>query len=132
MSEFNLLRMRGTFPVLAALCGSVFVVGTAEFLTAGLLPEIGSDLGVPVPISGQVVTADALGTLIAAPALIVVTTAAGPGRAGSSIAAAPSALTVANMLGVPLGAALGQGLVLRPPHDWERPAVTATVRKIHD
>ncbi|GAA3315108.1 hypothetical protein [Nonomuraea dietziae] len=118
--------------MLAALCGSVFVVGTAEFLTAGLLPEIGSDLGVPVPISGQVVTADALGTLIAAPALIVVTTAAGPGRAGSSIAAAPSALTVANMLGVPLGAALGQGLVLRPPHDWERPAVTATVRKIHD
>jgi DHA1 family inner membrane transport protein len=158
------------FPVLAVLCASVFVVGTAEFLAAGLLPQIGSDLGVSVPVAGQVVTAYALGTVIAGPlvaiatvrlprkglmltlmaifltgsvvsalapnyallltgrvissiahatffalALIVATTAAGPGRAGSAIAAVTSGLTVANLLGVPLGAALGQNL------DWRFP-----------
>ncbi|TYB56576.1 MFS transporter [Nonomuraea sp. PA05] len=162
--------MQRSSPAIAALCVSVFVVGTAEFLVAGLLPQIGSDLGVSVAVAGQAVTAYAIGTVIAGPlvamltvrlprkglmltlmavfaagnavsalapgfpallagrvlastghatlfalTLIVATTVAGPDRAGTAIAAVTSGLTVANLLGVPLGAALGQGLGWRFP-----------------
>ena len=64
--------MKKTFPVFAALCVSVFIVGTAEFLAAGLLPQIGSDLRVSVAVAGQLVTAYALGTVIAGPLVAVI------------------------------------------------------------
>ncbi|GAA2212261.1 MFS transporter [Nonomuraea monospora] len=167
--------MQRSSPAIAALCVSVFVVGTAEFLVAGLLPQIGSDLGVSVAVAGQAVTAYAIGTVIAGPlvamltvrlprkglmltlmavfaagnavsalapgfptllagrvlastghatlfalTLIVATTVAGPDRAGTAIAAVTSGLTVANLLGVPLGAALGQDL------DWRFPFAVLT------
>ncbi|WP_344873109.1 MFS transporter [Nonomuraea antimicrobica] len=168
--------MKGPFAVLAALCVSIFVVGTAEYLAAGLLPQIGSDLGVSVAAAGQVVTAYALGSVIAGPlvaiatvrlprkglmlalmalfaagsvvsalapnfpmllagrvissighatffalALIVATGVARPGQTGSAIAAVASGLTVAGLLGVPLGSALGQGL------DWRFPFAALAV-----
>ncbi|MFF5210441.1 MFS transporter [Streptosporangium sp. NPDC000396] len=162
--------MKRTVLTLVSLCLSVFVVGTAEFLAAGLLPQIGTDLRVSVAVAGQVVTAYALGTVIAGPlvaiatvrlprkglmltlmavfaagsavsalapsypmllagrvissighatffalTLIVATTMVSSDRAGTAIAAVTSGLTVANLLGVPLGSVLGQHLGWRFP-----------------
>jgi DHA1 family inner membrane transport protein len=61
-----------TFPILA-LSLSAFAVGTAEFVIAGLLPDISRDLGVSIPGAGRLVTAYAMGVVIGAPLLAVVT-----------------------------------------------------------
>jgi DHA1 family inner membrane transport protein len=58
---------------LAALCASVFVVGTSEYLVAGMLPEIGADLGVSQGTAGQAVTAYALGVVIGGPLVTMAT-----------------------------------------------------------
>ncbi|NED16435.1 MFS transporter [Streptomyces sp. SID9124] len=58
---------------LAALCASVFVVGTSEYLIAGMLPEVGADLRVPQSSAGQAVTAYALGVVIGGPAVTLAT-----------------------------------------------------------
>jgi DHA1 family inner membrane transport protein len=59
-------------PVLAmTLCA--FAIGTAEFVIAGLLPDISRDLGVSIPAAGQLVTAYAVGVVIGAPTLAVAT-----------------------------------------------------------
>ncbi|KUJ67720.1 MFS transporter [Streptomyces albus subsp. albus] len=58
---------------LAALCASVFVVGTSEYLVAGMLPEIGADLQVPQSTAGQAMTAYALGVVIGGPAVTMLT-----------------------------------------------------------
>ncbi|MEU8975332.1 hypothetical protein AB0D11_39945 [Streptomyces monashensis] len=58
---------------LAALCASVFVVGTSEYLVAAMLPEVGVDLQVPQSTAGQAVTAWALGVVIGGPAVPMLT-----------------------------------------------------------
>ncbi len=60
------------FPILA-LSLSAFAVGTAEFVIAELLPDISRDLGVSIPGAGRLVTAYAMGVVIGAPLLAVVT-----------------------------------------------------------
>jgi DHA1 family inner membrane transport protein len=52
---------------------SAFAIGTAEFVIAGLLPDISHDLGVSIPAAGQLVTAYAMGVVVGAPALAIVT-----------------------------------------------------------
>ncbi|ONK13671.1 MFS transporter [Streptomyces sp. MP131-18] len=47
----------------------VFVVGTGEFVLAGLLPMLSASLDVPMAVAGQVITAFALSCAIAAPVL---------------------------------------------------------------
>ncbi len=59
-------------PILA-LTMSAFAVGTAEFVIAGLLPNIAGDLGVSIPSAGLLVTAYALGVVVGAPILAVAT-----------------------------------------------------------
>ncbi|MBO2450801.1 MFS transporter [Actinomadura barringtoniae] len=59
--------------MLAALTVSVFVVGTSEYLIAGLLPQVADDLGVSVATAGQAVTAYALGVVIGGPAVTILT-----------------------------------------------------------
>lgn len=59
--------------LLAALGASVFVVGTSEYLVAGLLPQMASDLGVSVAAAGQAVTAYALGVVLGGPLLTAAT-----------------------------------------------------------
>ncbi|MGW2838583.1 MFS transporter [Streptomyces sp. NPDC001493] len=158
------------FAILASLCASVFVVGTSEYLVAGLLPEVGSDLDVSVGTAGQAVTAYALGVVIGGPLMALLTSrlprrglavgllllfAAGSAicavapsfglllagrvvsslshaafvalalvtatrvvpaeKAGSAIATVASGFTVATLLGVPLGALLGQHAGWRAP-----------------
>ena len=59
-------------PVLA-LTMCAFCIGTAEFVVMGLLPDIARDLGVSIPLAGQVVTAYALGVTVGAPLLAIAT-----------------------------------------------------------
>ncbi|QKV90685.1 MFS transporter [Streptomyces sp. NA02950] len=65
--------MNKSYASLAALCASVFVVGTSEYLVAGMLPEVGADLQVPQGTAGQAVTAYALGVVIGGPAVTMLT-----------------------------------------------------------
>ncbi len=73
MSEFSVRDMSKSFLPLAALSASVFVVGTAEYLIAGMLPQVGSDLGISEGTAGQSVTAYALGVVIGGPAMTMLT-----------------------------------------------------------
>ena len=59
-------------PVLA-LTACAFCIGTAEFVVMGSLPEIARDLSVSIPLAGQIVTAYALGVVVGAPLLAVLT-----------------------------------------------------------
>ncbi|GAA4974457.1 MFS transporter [Nonomuraea thailandensis] len=52
---------------------SVFVVGTSEYLIAGLLPQVAADLGVSVSTAGQAVTAYALGVVVGGPLVTIAT-----------------------------------------------------------
>ncbi|MGP3978004.1 hypothetical protein ACTWQF_29110 [Streptomyces sp. 8N114] len=65
--------MSKSFASLAALCASVFVVGTSEYLVAGMLPEVGADLQVSQGTAGQAVTAYALGVVIGGPVVTMAT-----------------------------------------------------------
>ena len=48
-----------------------FAIGTGEFVIMGLLPEVARDLGVTIPQAGHVISAYALGVVIGAPLLAV-------------------------------------------------------------
>jgi DHA1 family inner membrane transport protein len=162
--------MRGTFATLAALCVSVFVVGTSEYLISGLLPQVGADLKVSVGTAGQAVTVYALGVVVGGPivaaltgrmprkglalglmllfaagsaisalassyelllvgrlvssfshaaflalALVMATSVVPPDKTGTAISTVASGFTVATLLGVPLGALLGESAGWRTP-----------------
>lgn len=59
-------------PILA-LTACAFAIGTAEFVIAGLLPDVARDLSVSIPAAGQLVTAYAAGVVLGAPTLAVAT-----------------------------------------------------------
>lgn len=58
---------------LFALFLAAFAFGTAEFVIAGILPEVAAGLGVTVPVAGYLVTAYAAGIAIGGPLLAVAT-----------------------------------------------------------
>lgn len=58
---------------LIALFLVAFAFGTAEFVIAGVLPEVADGLGVSVPIAGYLVTAYAIGIAIGGPLLAIAT-----------------------------------------------------------
>jgi DHA1 family inner membrane transport protein len=60
-------------PAVWALGVGAFAIGTGEFVTMGLLPEVAVDLRVTVPQAGHVISAYALGVVLGAPLLAVVT-----------------------------------------------------------
>ncbi|SJM68934.1 MFS transporter [Gulosibacter sp. 10] len=148
----------------------VFATASAEYLVAGVLPQLAADIGVSVAAAGQTVTAYALGVAVGGPVVTVLTarlprkglalglgalfvvgtavtvaapsfgwiivgrvlsacsqatlfaislatatTAMGPQRQGRAVAIVTSGLTVATVLGVPLGALLGGGTNWRLP-----------------
>ena len=73
-SEAMPTPVRRGFPIpVMALTMCAFAIGTAEFVIAGLLPDISRDLEVSIPAAGQLVTAYALGVVIGAPLLAVAT-----------------------------------------------------------
>lgn len=51
----------------------IFAQGTSELMLAGLLPEMAADLGVTIPQAGGLVSAFALGMLVGAPVLAILT-----------------------------------------------------------
>lgn len=55
------------------LGAAIFAQGTSELMLAGLLPELSADLSVTVPQAGLLVSVFALGMLIGAPVLAVLT-----------------------------------------------------------
>jgi DHA1 family chloramphenicol resistance protein-like MFS transporter len=156
--------------VVYALGTGVFAVGMSEFMVAGLLPEIAGDVGVSVPAAGHLVSAFAIGMLLGAPLMTVLTLRLPPRTVlsaalvvvaaghvmgawatsyealiasrvvaavatgafwavaavvavanspaairGRSLAAMVAGLTVANVVGVPAGAFLGDHLGWRSP-----------------
>ncbi|MBX5460802.1 MAG: MFS transporter [Steroidobacteraceae bacterium] len=50
-----------------------FAVTTAEFVIAGLLPEVAADLSISIPSAGHLVTAYALGMVVGGPVLTLLT-----------------------------------------------------------
>ena len=56
--------------VLALAMGG-FAIGTTEFVTMGLLPQISEGVGVSIPAGGHVISAYALGVVVGAPVLAV-------------------------------------------------------------
>ncbi|WP_280338357.1 MFS transporter [Nocardia neocaledoniensis] len=50
---------------------SLFAMGSAEFLLAGVLPEVATDLSVPLSSAGLLITAFALGVVVGGPPLAV-------------------------------------------------------------
>ena len=57
---------------LSALALGGFGIGTTEFATMGVLPDVARDLGATIPQSGHLVSAYALGVVVGAPLLAVV------------------------------------------------------------
>ncbi|MDY0912830.1 MFS transporter [Rathayibacter festucae] len=58
---------------LLTLAGAVFVSVTSEFLPTGLIPDMSRDLGVSIPLTGQLVTIFAATVVIATTPLTLVT-----------------------------------------------------------
>lgn len=149
----------------SALALGAFAIGTTEFVTMGLLPEMASTFGVSIPVAGWLVTAYALGVVVGAPVLtaaahrfprrqvliallvlfalghllsvlaptfgvlvasrvvsalthgayfgasaLVARQLAAPGKQGQAMAMVATGVTLANVVGVPLGTAVGQNL----------------------
>ena len=150
---------------LLALALVAFGIGTTEFATMGLLPQIADGVGVSVPHAGNLVSAYALGVVVGAPVLtgigariahkrlllllsamfvignvasalapnfgllfaarflaglphgalfgvgaVVASRLVAPERAGRAVSRMFLGLTIANIVGVPAGTALGQHL----------------------
>lgn len=55
------------------LGASIFVLGTTEFMVAGILPVISADLNVTIPDAGLLISAFAIGMTIGAPVMAVAT-----------------------------------------------------------
>lgn len=62
---------RNAGPAHAVLALGSFSIGTAEFATMSFLPEFISELGVDAPTGGHVVSAYALGVVVGAPVLAI-------------------------------------------------------------
>lgn len=58
---------------LIALFIAAFAFGTAEFVIAGVLPEVASGLGISIPVAGYLVTGYAIGIAVGGPLLALVT-----------------------------------------------------------
>ena len=57
---------RAGLAILALALGG-FAIGTTEFVTMGLLPQIARGLGISIPSAGHAVSAYALGVVVGAP-----------------------------------------------------------------
>ena len=60
---------RRAAPAIAALALGSFAIGTNEFVSMGLLPEITHGSGVDIPTGGHLISAYAVGVVIGAPVI---------------------------------------------------------------
>jgi DHA1 family inner membrane transport protein len=58
---------------LLALFVAAFALGTAEFVIAGLLPDVATGLGVSIPVAGYLITGYAIGIAVGGPLLALAT-----------------------------------------------------------
>ena len=58
---------------LIALAAAAFGIGTSEFVIMGLLPDVAADLGVSIDIAGLLITGYAMGVVIGAPIMAIIT-----------------------------------------------------------
>lgn len=56
-----------------ALTLTIFCLGTSEFMIAGLLPQMAADLHTSIPAVGNLITAFAIGMLVGAPVMTLLT-----------------------------------------------------------
>jgi DHA1 family inner membrane transport protein len=110
-----------TVIALVALALGGFAIGTTEFVTMGLLPDIADGVGVDIPTAGHVISAYALGVVVGAPViaalsarlprralLVVLMSAFLVGNALSALAPGYAGLAIARFLaGLPHGAYFG-------------------------
>ncbi|MFF0740630.1 MFS transporter [Streptomyces sp. NPDC004111] len=156
--------------VVWVLAAGTFLMGTTEFVIAGLLPEMAADLNVSVSHAGLLITAFAVGMIIGGPTMamatlrlpqrhtligalavfalghavaalstsftvvltarvvtalatgafwavgfVIATTAAGPARSTRAVGAMMGGLTLANVIGVPVGSFVGHYTGWRGP-----------------
>ncbi len=149
-------------PALLALFAAAFAIGTSEFVIAGILPAVSTDLGISIPTAGLLVSLYALGVAVGGPllatftgryprklllliyvaiftigyvacalapnytsllvarvlialihgaffgtAMVVSTTVVDENRRGFAVALILAGLTVSNIVGVPIGTAIG-------------------------
>lgn len=66
------VRTRLPFAVFIIGLG-IFCLGTSEFMIAGLLPDITKDLGIDIPQAGWLITIFAIGMLLGAPLMTLLT-----------------------------------------------------------
>ena len=66
----SLSRVQVTLALLALATGG-FAIGTTEFVSMGLLPQLASAVGVSIPTAGHVISAYALGVVVGAPVIAV-------------------------------------------------------------
>lgn len=111
---------------LGALALGGFGIGTTEFATMGLLPEVATDLGVDIPTAGHAITAYAVGVVLGAPTLaalgarldrrtllLLLMAAFTVGNVLSAFAPTMPALIAARLVaGLPHGAFFGVGAVM--------------------
>ncbi|WP_051684444.1 MFS transporter [Blastococcus sp. URHD0036] len=117
----SLPSRRRVVAAIVALAVGGFAIGTAEFVTMGLLPEIAEGIGVDIPSAGHLVSAYALGVVVGAPViaalgarlprrglLLGLMVAFLAGNALSALAASNGMLLLARFVsGVPHGAYFG-------------------------
>ena len=98
-----------------------FAIGTTEFVTMGLLPQISAGVGVSIPTGGHVISAYALGVVVGAPVLaflgarlprrallVALMVAFAVGNAASALATSYGGLMTARFAaGLPHGAYFG-------------------------
>ncbi|WP_245159113.1 MFS transporter [Blastococcus sp. TF02A-35] len=117
-----------------ALALGGFAIGTTEFVTMGLLPDIAEGVGIDIPTAGHVISLYALGVVIGAPViaalgtrlprrglLLALMVAFIVGNAFTALAPGYGSLLVARLLaGLPHGAYFGVASLvaasLVPPH----------------
>ncbi|QDO86993.1 MFS transporter [Ornithinimicrobium ciconiae] len=112
--------------ITTALVVGGFAIGTTEFVTMGLLPQIADGLGVSIPTAGHTISAYAIGVVVGAP-LVAFFGARLPrrglalglmllfaaGNVASSIATSYEALVLARFLaGLPHGAFFGASALI--------------------
>jgi MFS transporter, DHA1 family, inner membrane transport protein len=111
---------------LLALATGGFAIGTTEFVTMGLLPQIADGVHISIPTAGHVVSAYALGVVVGAPVIAALGARTGRkrlllglmavfvlGNVLSAVASSYESLMAARFLsGLPHGAFFGIGAVV--------------------
>ena len=69
LDEGTRLRARWFWPAIVALAMGGFAIGTTEFVTMGVLPQMAEGVDVSIPVAGSLISAYALGVVIGAPVL---------------------------------------------------------------